>query len=109
MGSRQVRFGVLRVESNGPRDQRPRTAQCLVEATVAVLRGFVFRNEECRQGLTDVGVGVGGIQLDRALEMADGVAYLGAGSKVFDDKWLGEALKTMTSDRWTPLPGGVGP
>ena len=33
----------------------------------------------------------------------DGVAYLGAGSKVFDDKWLGEALKTLTSDRWTPL------
>lgn len=33
----------------------------------------------------------------------DGVAYLGAGSKVFDDKWLGEALKTLTSERWTPL------
>jgi len=30
----------------------------------------------------------------------DGVAYLGAGSKVFDDKWLGEALKRLTADRW---------
>ena len=30
----------------------------------------------------------------------DGVAYLGAGTKVFDDKWLGEALKTMTHQRW---------
>ena len=30
----------------------------------------------------------------------DGVAYLGAGTKTFDDRWLGEALKTLTSDRW---------
>ena len=29
----------------------------------------------------------------------DGVAYFGAGSKTFDDKWLGEALKTLTSRR----------
>jgi tetratricopeptide (TPR) repeat protein len=33
----------------------------------------------------------------------DGVAYFGAGTKVFDDKWLGEALKTMTSQTWRPL------
>jgi hypothetical protein len=33
----------------------------------------------------------------------DGVAYLGAGTKVFDDKWLGEALKTMTNENWRPL------
>jgi tetratricopeptide (TPR) repeat protein len=33
----------------------------------------------------------------------DGVAYFGAGTKVFDDKWLGEALKTMTSPAWRPL------
>jgi hypothetical protein len=33
----------------------------------------------------------------------DGVAYLGAGTKVFDDMWLGESLKTMTSSRWRPL------
>ena len=33
----------------------------------------------------------------------DGVAYFGAGTKVFDDKWLGEALKTLTSERWRPL------
>ena len=33
----------------------------------------------------------------------DGVAYLGAGTKVFDDKWLGESLKTMTDERWRPL------
>lgn len=33
----------------------------------------------------------------------DGVAYFGAGTKVFDDLWLGEALKTLTSDKWRPL------
>ena len=33
----------------------------------------------------------------------DGVAYFGAGTKVFDDKWLGEALKTMTGQAWRPL------
>jgi hypothetical protein len=37
----------------------------------------------------------------------DGVAYLGAGTKTFDDLWLGEALKTLTSERWrSMLPGG---
>jgi hypothetical protein len=30
----------------------------------------------------------------------DGVAYLGAGTKTFDDLWLGEALKKLTSERW---------
>ena len=38
----------------------------------------------------------------------DGVAYFGAGSKTFDDLWLGEALKKMTGPRWRPflaLPG----
>jgi hypothetical protein len=30
----------------------------------------------------------------------DGVAYLGAGTKTFDDRWLGEALKTLTNERW---------
>ena len=30
----------------------------------------------------------------------DGVAYLGAGTKMFDDRWLGDALKTLTSERW---------
>ena len=30
----------------------------------------------------------------------DGVAYFGAGTKTFDDKWLGDALKVLTSDRW---------
>jgi len=29
----------------------------------------------------------------------DGVAYLGAGTKTFDDVWLGDALKRLTSDR----------
>ena len=33
----------------------------------------------------------------------DGVAYFGAGAKTFDDKWLGEALKTLTSERWRAL------
>jgi hypothetical protein len=33
----------------------------------------------------------------------DGVAYLGAGTKTFDDRWLGEALKTLTSARWRTL------
>jgi hypothetical protein len=37
----------------------------------------------------------------------DGVAYLGAGTKVFDELWLGEALKTLTSERWrSALPRG---
>ena len=30
----------------------------------------------------------------------DGVAYLGVGTKTFDDRWLGEALKTLTRARW---------
>jgi processive rubber oxygenase RoxA-like protein len=39
----------------------------------------------------------------------DGVAYLGAGTKVFDDLWLGEALKRLTSAPWRSLlrPGKV--
>jgi hypothetical protein len=38
----------------------------------------------------------------------DGVAYLGAGTKTFDDRWLGEALKTLTSERWrSVLPGAA--
>jgi mono/diheme cytochrome c family protein len=30
----------------------------------------------------------------------DGVAYLGAGTKTFDELWLGEALKRLTSEGW---------
>ena len=30
----------------------------------------------------------------------DGVAYFGAGTKTFDDKWLGDALKVLTNERW---------
>jgi mono/diheme cytochrome c family protein len=30
----------------------------------------------------------------------DGVAYFGAGTKTFDELWLGEALKRLTSERW---------
>ena len=33
----------------------------------------------------------------------DGVAYLGAGTKVFDDKWLGDSLKELTNARWRPI------
>jgi mono/diheme cytochrome c family protein len=33
----------------------------------------------------------------------DGVAYFGAGTKTFDDLWLGTALKTLTSARWRPV------
>jgi hypothetical protein len=33
----------------------------------------------------------------------DGVAYLGAGTKTFDELWLGEALKRLTSDKWRRL------
>jgi mono/diheme cytochrome c family protein len=37
----------------------------------------------------------------------DGVAYFGAGTKTFDELWLGEALKRLTSERWRRmLPGG---
>jgi len=32
----------------------------------------------------------------------DGVAYLGAGTKVFDDRLLGEALKLLTRERFLP-------
>jgi hypothetical protein len=35
----------------------------------------------------------------------DGVAYFGAGTKTFDDKWLGDALKVLTDDRWAQLSG----
>jgi hypothetical protein len=30
----------------------------------------------------------------------DGVAYFGVGTKTFDDFWLGESLKRLTSERW---------
>ena len=30
----------------------------------------------------------------------DGVAYLGAGTKTFDELWLGEALKRLTGETW---------
>lgn len=30
----------------------------------------------------------------------DGVAYFGAGTKTFDDLWLGESLKKLTSEPW---------
>ncbi len=33
----------------------------------------------------------------------DGVAYFGAGTKTFDDKWLGDALKLLTDDNWIQL------
>ncbi len=33
----------------------------------------------------------------------DGVAYFGAGAKTFDDKWLGDALKVLTNERWRPV------
>jgi hypothetical protein len=33
----------------------------------------------------------------------DGVAYFGAGTKTFDELWLGEALKKLTSDPWRAL------
>jgi hypothetical protein len=32
----------------------------------------------------------------------DGVVYFGAGTKLFDDVVLGEALKVLTSERWRP-------
>jgi hypothetical protein len=32
----------------------------------------------------------------------DGVTYLGAGTKVFDDRVLGEALKLLTREPWAP-------
>ena len=33
----------------------------------------------------------------------DGIAYFGAGTKTFDDKWLGESLRSLTAPRWRPL------
>ena len=33
----------------------------------------------------------------------DGAAYFGAGTKVFDDKWLGESLKALTGERWRAI------
>src|SRR5262245_43259615 len=33
----------------------------------------------------------------------DGVAYFGAGTKTFDELWLGEALKRLTSGPWRAL------
>ena len=37
----------------------------------------------------------------------DGVAYFGAGTKVFDDKWLGEALKLLTGSAGRRLLTGT--
>ncbi len=39
----------------------------------------------------------------------DGVAYFGAGTKTFDDKWLGDALKVLTGDNWVRLASGHSP
>jgi hypothetical protein len=36
----------------------------------------------------------------------DGVAYFGAGTKVFDDLWLGGALKALTDEKWRHVLGG---
>jgi mono/diheme cytochrome c family protein len=37
----------------------------------------------------------------------DGVAYLGAGTKTFDELWLGDALKRLTNEPWrSRLPRG---
>jgi mono/diheme cytochrome c family protein len=37
----------------------------------------------------------------------DGIAYFGAGTKTFDELWLGEALKRLTSEPWlSRLPRG---
>ena len=37
----------------------------------------------------------------------DGVTYFGAGTKTFDELWLGESLKKLTSNPWRRLvPGG---
>jgi hypothetical protein len=36
----------------------------------------------------------------------DGVAYFGAGTKTFDDKWLGDALKVLTDEKWLQLVPG---
>jgi processive rubber oxygenase RoxA-like protein len=33
----------------------------------------------------------------------DGVAYFGAGTKTFDELWLGDALRRLTGDRWRGL------
>jgi hypothetical protein len=33
----------------------------------------------------------------------DGVVYFGAGSKTFDDKWLGESLRSLTGPEWRRL------
>src|SRR5262245_8364448 len=37
----------------------------------------------------------------------DGNIYFGAGTKTFDELWLGDALKQLTSERWRPLFPGV--
>jgi len=39
----------------------------------------------------------------------DGVAYFGAGTKTFDDKWLGDALKVLTDDKWLTFASGHSP
>ena len=33
----------------------------------------------------------------------DGIAYFGAGTKTFDDKWLGESLRSLTAPEWRGL------
>ena len=36
----------------------------------------------------------------------DGLAYFGAGTKLFDDKWLGDSLKALTNENWLRLLPG---
>jgi hypothetical protein len=38
----------------------------------------------------------------------DGVAYFGAGTKTFDEVWLGEALKRLTNEPWRGRLRGTG-
>ena len=33
----------------------------------------------------------------------DGIVYFGAGTKTFDDKWLGESLRSLTAPEWRGL------
>lgn len=33
----------------------------------------------------------------------DGITYFGAGTKTFDDKWLGESLRSLTAPEWRGL------
>jgi hypothetical protein len=81
-----------------------------VETIVRDKAGLVYWNDNARVPAFGMAPNHGGGPLRWTVNCLtchtaeiDGVAYFGAGSKTFDDKWLGESLRSMTGPEWRPL------